>query len=353
MAAMAQTDCGQCGYSCQAYAEAIASGVDSNIGRCTPGGKATSRKLKELLAEIAAPAGRRRGFAAGGAPRSRRAPAGNAARARRALPRQAARGTAAQSRRVGEGHAARRARNRNRRRELPGRRQPRRRRAQLPRAGGGDHRAPGGDAGNSGAVARRHRAAAVRGALASLRDPPPVRPGDRGLVVAGPRHRRIADAAGDGRGLSRRRAGRRRSLGPARKLPLGAPAALRADLGARPAAAAALFDRLVAETRRRRSSSDRRRGALRKAGAASHRRRLDLSVRPGRAGRRNQRLCPSRRGVSPGRPRSPGHHDRAGHRDRAVPRLSAGAPGDRARAGATGCSSATRTATPISCSRTS
>jgi sulfite reductase (NADPH) flavoprotein alpha-component len=56
MAAMAQTDCGQCGYSCQAYAEAIASGADSNIGRCTPGGKATSRKLKELLAEMAAPA---------------------------------------------------------------------------------------------------------------------------------------------------------------------------------------------------------------------------------------------------------------------------------------------------------
>jgi sulfite reductase (NADPH) flavoprotein alpha-component len=56
MAAMAQTDCGQCGYSCQGYAEAIASGADPNIGRCTPGGKATSRKLKELLAEIAAPA---------------------------------------------------------------------------------------------------------------------------------------------------------------------------------------------------------------------------------------------------------------------------------------------------------
>ena len=53
MAAMAQTDCGQCGYSCQAYAEAIASGADGNIGRCTPGGKATSRKLKELLAGMA------------------------------------------------------------------------------------------------------------------------------------------------------------------------------------------------------------------------------------------------------------------------------------------------------------
>jgi sulfite reductase (NADPH) flavoprotein alpha-component len=56
MAAMAQTDCGQCGYSCQAYAEAIASGADGNIGRCAPGGKATSRKLKELLVEMAAPA---------------------------------------------------------------------------------------------------------------------------------------------------------------------------------------------------------------------------------------------------------------------------------------------------------
>jgi len=55
MAAMAQTDCGQCGYTCRTYAEAIASGADGNIARCTPGGKATSRKLKELLAETAAP----------------------------------------------------------------------------------------------------------------------------------------------------------------------------------------------------------------------------------------------------------------------------------------------------------
>ena len=49
MAAMAQTDCGQCGYTCQAYAEAIASGADGNLVRCAPGGKATSRKIKELL----------------------------------------------------------------------------------------------------------------------------------------------------------------------------------------------------------------------------------------------------------------------------------------------------------------
>ena len=56
MAAMAQTDCGQCGSSCQAYAEAIASGAETSITRCAPGGKATSRTLKELLAEIEAPA---------------------------------------------------------------------------------------------------------------------------------------------------------------------------------------------------------------------------------------------------------------------------------------------------------
>jgi sulfite reductase (NADPH) flavoprotein alpha-component len=56
MAAMAQLDCGQCGYECQAYAAAIASGAEASLTRCVPGGKATSRKLKELLAESGAPA---------------------------------------------------------------------------------------------------------------------------------------------------------------------------------------------------------------------------------------------------------------------------------------------------------
>ncbi len=49
-AAMAQLDCGQCGYLCQAYAEAIAGGTETNLNRCVPGGKATSRKLRELVA---------------------------------------------------------------------------------------------------------------------------------------------------------------------------------------------------------------------------------------------------------------------------------------------------------------
>jgi sulfite reductase (NADPH) flavoprotein alpha-component len=56
MSAMAQLDCGQCGYFCQTYASAIASGAEASLSRCVPGGKATSRKLKELLADIGAPA---------------------------------------------------------------------------------------------------------------------------------------------------------------------------------------------------------------------------------------------------------------------------------------------------------
>lgn len=57
MAAMAQQDCGQCGYQCRSYAEAISEGAEKGLGRCTPGGKATARLLKELMeqAPVAAP----------------------------------------------------------------------------------------------------------------------------------------------------------------------------------------------------------------------------------------------------------------------------------------------------------
>jgi sulfite reductase (NADPH) flavoprotein alpha-component len=54
MAAMAQLDCGQCGYLCQSYAEAIASGAEKNLSRCVPGAKETARALKALLAEAPA-----------------------------------------------------------------------------------------------------------------------------------------------------------------------------------------------------------------------------------------------------------------------------------------------------------
>ena len=49
MAAMAQLDCGACGYLCQTYSAAIASGEEKNLTLCQPGGKDTARKLKELF----------------------------------------------------------------------------------------------------------------------------------------------------------------------------------------------------------------------------------------------------------------------------------------------------------------
>ena len=49
MAAMAQLDCGSCGYLCRTYAEAIADGEEPSLKKCTPGGKETARKLKELV----------------------------------------------------------------------------------------------------------------------------------------------------------------------------------------------------------------------------------------------------------------------------------------------------------------
>jgi sulfite reductase (NADPH) flavoprotein alpha-component len=54
MAAMAQLDCGQCGYLCQTYAEAIAEGREDSLSLCVPGGKPTSKMLKTIRAEAAA-----------------------------------------------------------------------------------------------------------------------------------------------------------------------------------------------------------------------------------------------------------------------------------------------------------
>lgn len=50
MAAMAQLDCGACGYLCKSYAEAIAGGAEKDLSLCQPGGKPTLVKLKELVA---------------------------------------------------------------------------------------------------------------------------------------------------------------------------------------------------------------------------------------------------------------------------------------------------------------
>jgi sulfite reductase (NADPH) flavoprotein alpha-component len=52
MAAMAQQDCGQCGYNCNDYAEAIASRSEARLNLCVPGGKETARMLKSLYEEL-------------------------------------------------------------------------------------------------------------------------------------------------------------------------------------------------------------------------------------------------------------------------------------------------------------
>jgi sulfite reductase (NADPH) flavoprotein alpha-component len=51
MAAMAQQDCGQCGYDCERYAEAIATGKEARLNLCAPGGKDTARMLRTLASE--------------------------------------------------------------------------------------------------------------------------------------------------------------------------------------------------------------------------------------------------------------------------------------------------------------
>jgi sulfite reductase (NADPH) flavoprotein alpha-component len=53
MAATAQLDCGQCGYLCRSYAEAVWSGAEQSLSRCVPGARETSRALKALMAELA------------------------------------------------------------------------------------------------------------------------------------------------------------------------------------------------------------------------------------------------------------------------------------------------------------
>jgi sulfite reductase (NADPH) flavoprotein alpha-component len=57
MAAMGQQDCGQCGYNCQDYADALATKKEEKLNLCIPGGKETLRTLKTLYIEMdAAPA---------------------------------------------------------------------------------------------------------------------------------------------------------------------------------------------------------------------------------------------------------------------------------------------------------
>lgn len=82
MAAMAQLDCGSCGYDCKTYAEAIDRGEDKDLSKCSPGGAETAKKLKELVkltvtaATPAAPAAKAPAPAVAHRPAAPAAPAG-------------------------------------------------------------------------------------------------------------------------------------------------------------------------------------------------------------------------------------------------------------------------------------
>ena len=52
MAAMGQQDCGQCGYTCQDYSDAIFSKKEERLNLCVPGGKETTRTLRTLHQEL-------------------------------------------------------------------------------------------------------------------------------------------------------------------------------------------------------------------------------------------------------------------------------------------------------------
>jgi sulfite reductase (NADPH) flavoprotein alpha-component len=52
MAAMAQQDCGQCGYNCEDYSNNIALKKEERLNLCVPGGKETARMLKSLHEEL-------------------------------------------------------------------------------------------------------------------------------------------------------------------------------------------------------------------------------------------------------------------------------------------------------------
>jgi len=53
MAAMGQQDCGQCGYTCENYSNALFLKKEERLNLCVPGGKDTLRTLKKLSEEVA------------------------------------------------------------------------------------------------------------------------------------------------------------------------------------------------------------------------------------------------------------------------------------------------------------
>ena len=190
MAAMAQQDCGQCGYNCHDYADALFAKKEKRLNLCVPGGKDTARMLKQLYQELDS-----------GAPARLRhpslAPAPKAAPGRsRDNPVEATLpvAPATQQRRLQQGNLAHRIRSRRMRPGLRGRRQFRHLPGERPGAGRRCHCGARRAAGFPDRRARRLREVLDRRRLAV--------PGTRHAV---PAHLLSSPAASGGR---RRRSSR-------------------------------------------------------------------------------------------------------------------------------------------------
>ena len=351
MAAMAQQDCGQCGYNCADYANALFLKKEERLNLCAPGGKETLRALKKLAEEFdaalpeakpAAPAVVSDAPAVAGATaagHSREEPAEGIFLSRRRLnaPHSeketwhveidlAASGLGYE---VGDSLGVFAANRSGPRRfgDRPAR-----------RAAGADDR--GADAARASLAQGRSRTGARRAVPAPLlrdrRRAAPEMPG----ACGGRRSRRRRGNARRAWGAAEIRAG------PARR------GSVRRGVGR--ASAAALLDRLLAQGRRRPGGAHGRCRSLRDQQAAPPRRRLDLLRRAHRARRPAQALCPDgarlRAAAGPG---DRDHHGRAGNRRRPVPRLPARAARPSGRREGTGSSSATSARTPTSSTRTS
>ena len=300
MAAMAQQDCGQCGYNCEDYANAIVLKNEERLNLCVPGGKDTARMLKTLDAEIGAVPAPRQG-------------AGD----RAATP-------AAEPRAVGAGHSRETIRSRR-----PSSRAP----ASTSRAREKETWHIEFDLAQSRHRLRRRRFASASfrttirrwstPCIAALGAPPDFPIGGRTLrdvltdgvsLGAGARHavpahllhhRRRAAAEGEG-ARRRRRSGRRRQT-------LDVLAAIEKFPGVRPDPEAfiealdPLQPRLYSissspKAAARQGVAHRRHRALQDRQARAARRRLDLSRRPHRARRPRSRSMSRRRSISACRP---------------------------------------------------
>ena len=286
MAAMAQQDCGQCGYNCNDYSEAIASKAEARLNLCVPGGKETARMLKALNEELEKAPAAPSGTAAAPVAAAPAVTGGARPLARQSGARHFRLAPPAEQGRVGKGNLAHRFRPQRLRPRLCRRRFLRHLRPQRSRPCRSDHRHARRLAYHRGErqdAARRadRRCFAGAGAGYAVRTD---------FVHHRRRAAREGARAGARRGSRWRCRDARRDGGVAEILRRAAASrSLRRGAGA--AAAAALFDLLVAQRDARQAVADGRLRALRGRQAQAAGPRLDLPCRAHQARRRSQGLC--------------------------------------------------------------